>query len=62
MTSEAPAITLDELRRKAERVRELSEEEFRRLTTERLSRTIGIAAVAAVVLVSAAYMLGARRR
>jgi len=62
VTSEAPAITLDELRRKAERVRELSEEEFRRLTTERLSRTIGIAAVAAVVLVSAAYMLGARRR
>lgn len=61
-----PQVTVEDLRRKAEQVRDLTKSEVRRtvnqVTSEELTRTLVIAGVAVVAAISLAYYLGSRRR
>lgn len=57
-----PTVTVDDLKRKAEQVRDIAQAEVKRVTSEELTRTLLIAAAAVGIAVSFAYFLGTRRR
>lgn len=58
----APAITVDDLRRKAVHIKDMTEVEVRQLTDERMTQIVLVGAVALLAAVSIAYYLGTRRR
>jgi len=57
-----PRVSVDDLKRKAEQVRDIAQAQVKRVTSDELSRTLVIAAVGVAVVVSFAYYLGTRRR
>lgn len=62
MTEASEAITLDELRGKASRVKDMAGSELRRVTGQQASKAVLVGAVAVVAAISLAYYLGTRRR
>ena len=62
MTESAPAITVEDLRRKADHIRDLAETEVRHIASERGARLVAIGAVAVLAAVSLAFYLGTRSR
>lgn len=62
MTEAPDRITVEDLRRKALRVRDVAEAEARHVAEERATQVAVIGVVALVALVSLAYYLGSRRR
>lgn len=60
--SNAHAITVDDLRRKAVHIKDMTEVEVRQLAEERVTQIVLVGAVALLAAVSIAYYLGARRR
>lgn len=55
-------ITVDDLRRKAVRIKDMAEAESRLILDDQRTRVIVIGVVAVVAAVSVAYYLGTRRR
>lgn len=62
MTEASDRITVDDLRRKALRVRDVAEAQARQVAEERAAQVVLIGAIALVAVVSLAYYLGSRRR
>lgn len=60
-TEETPRITVDDLRDKAMRIKDMAESEVRHVASERASQMIVVGVVAVVAAVSVAYYLGSRR-
>jgi hypothetical protein len=56
------AITVDDLRAKALRIRDMAEVEARHLAADRSAQVVAIGVVAVVAAISIAYYLGSRRR
>ena len=61
MTPPAKKITVDDLRRKAEQIRDTAKDEARRMAKEEVTTYAVIGVVGVVALVSLAYLLGTRR-
>jgi hypothetical protein len=62
MTDTPGAITVDDLRAKALRIRDMAEVEARHLAADRSAQVVAIGVVAVVAAISIAYYLGSRRR
>lgn len=56
-----PPITLDDLKQKAGRIRDIAEAELRWQTEEQWARNAAIVAGAVLVAIGFAYFMGARR-
>ena len=56
----APAITVDDLRRKAVHIKDMAESEVRTLADERAAQVVLIGAVVVLAAVSIAFFLGTR--
>ena len=56
-----PKLTVDDVRHRAEEVRNIAERDVKRVFEEQLTQTIVIVGVAAVTLMSVAYLMGSRR-
>lgn len=56
----APAITVDDLKRKAVHIKDMAESEVRTLTDERAAQVVLIGAVVVLAAVSIAFFLGTR--
>ncbi len=61
MTQTEGRITIEDLQRKALRVRDMAETEARRVLKERRAHLVVATAVAVAVAVSVAYQMGRRR-
>ncbi|MBN2847184.1 MAG: hypothetical protein JXP72_01900 [Coriobacteriia bacterium] len=61
MTETAAPITVEDLRRKADHIRDLAEIEARHVVADRGARIVAIGAVAVLAAVSLAFYLGSRR-
>jgi hypothetical protein len=61
-TTDIVPITVDDLKRKATHIKDMTEAEVRLLLDERRSKVILVGVVAALAVVSMAYYLGTRRR
>ncbi|MBN1192900.1 MAG: hypothetical protein JXA36_04320 [Coriobacteriia bacterium] len=62
MNETATAITVDDLRRKAVHIKDMTEAEVRLVAEERATQAVIIGVVALLAVVSLAYYIGARRR
>ncbi|MDA3936454.1 MAG: hypothetical protein PF636_06275 [Actinomycetota bacterium] len=60
MTDE-PRLTLDDLRHRAENVRDLARAEVTHVVKEESTKAIAVGAIAVLVAISVAYYLGSRR-
>lgn len=60
--SAAPAITVDDLKRKAVHIKDMAESEVRTLADERAAQVVLIGAVVVLAAVSIAFFLGTRAR
>lgn len=58
----ATAITVDDLRRKAVHIKDMTESEVRTLAEEQATKIVIVGVIAVIAVVSVAYYLGARRR
>jgi len=58
----APAITVDDLRRKAFHIKDMTEAEARLIADQQVTKIVLVGAVAVLAALSLAYYLGARRR
>lgn len=56
-----PPVTLDDLKQKAGRIRDIAEAEVRRQTEEQWARNAAIVAGVVLVAIGFAYFLGSRR-
>jgi hypothetical protein len=56
----APAITVDDLKRKAVHIKDMAESEVRTLADERAAQVVLIGAVVVLAAVSIAFFLGTR--
>ncbi len=61
MTPEESRITVDELRERALRIRDMADAEIRQVTEQRAAQVVAIGAVALLAAISLAYYVGTRR-
>jgi hypothetical protein len=62
LATTATAITVDDLRRKAVHIKDMTESEVRTLAEEQATKIVIVGVIAVIAVVSVAYYLGARRR
>lgn len=62
MTESAAPITVEDLKRKAAHIRDMTEVEARHIAEERATTAVIVGVVAVVAAISIAYYLGSRRR
>lgn len=62
MTESTTSVTVEDLRRKALHIRDMTEVEVRHIAAERATMVVAVGVVAVVAAISIAYYLGSRRR